>query len=95
MEKANTQVREKVYTKSVHIYPAERSNCGVIPDEDGIIFHFGETKKLYPPKYIKILVNYDLNKNDFANSLRKLADILEGKKEIKYEDWYNELTTEN
>jgi hypothetical protein len=30
MENTNTQVKERVYTKSVHIFPSEKSNCGVI-----------------------------------------------------------------
>ncbi len=96
MESNNTQQqREKVYTKSIHIYQAERSNCGILPDEDGLIFHFGETKELYPPKYIKILVHKDLDKLELAKSLKKLAEILEGKKEVKYEDWYDEQIIQN
>ena len=87
---ANTETKEKVYTKSVHIFPSKNSNCGVIPDKDGLIFHFGETKELYPPKHIKILVNNELEKIDIAKSLRKLADILEGKEKVQYEEWYQD-----
>ncbi len=86
----NAKAKEKVYTKSVHIFPSDKSNCGVIPDEEGLIYHFGETKELYPPKYIKLLVNNDLAKEDIAKSLRKLADILEGKIEVQYEEWYQD-----
>ena len=85
------QTKEKVYTKSVHIYPSEKSNCGILPDSNGLIFHFGETKELYPPKHIKILVNNDLEKKDIAKSLRKLAEILEGKKKLQYEKQYLHL----
>ena len=87
---SNINAKEKVYTKSVHIYPSGKSNCGVIPDEDGLIYHFGETKELYPPKHIKILVNNNLKKEEIAKSLRKLADILDGKIEVQYEEWYND-----
>ncbi len=93
--KTSTTSKEKVYIKSVHIFPSEKSNCGVIPDKDGLIFHFGETKELYPPKHIKILVNNDLEKADIAKSLRKLANILEGKEEVHYEEWYQDKNTIN
>jgi len=95
MENTDNQIKELKYTKSVHIYPSEKSNCGILPDDDGLIFHFGETKEIYPPKYIKILVNNEIDKIDIAKSLRKLADILEGKTEVKYEDWYDEQINEN
>ncbi len=94
MEKTNTQTRELVSTKSVFIYPSERANCGIIPDENGLIYHFGETKELYPPKYIKILVNNTIDKIDIANALRNFADILEGKKEVQYEAWLIEQSKE-
>lgn len=90
MTETKATTKEKVYTKSVHIYPSEKSNCGVIPDEDGFIYHFGETKELYPPKYIKILVNNEIEKVDIARSLRKLADILEGKVDVQYEESYQQ-----
>jgi len=84
----NTKEREKVSTKSVHIYPSAQSNCGIKPDENGLIYQFGETKEMYPPKYIKILVNNELEKNQIAYALRNLADILEGKKELQFEQWF-------
>jgi len=87
MEKANTQVRELVKTKSAFIYPSENVNCGIIPDENGLIYHFGETKELYPTKYIKISVNNKIDKIDIAKALRSFADILEGKKDVQYEEW--------
>ena len=87
--------KKNIYTKSVHIYSSKKSNCGVIPDNDGLIFHFGETKELYPTKHIKILVNNELDKIDIAKSLRKLADILEGKKKVQYEKWYQEKNSKS
>ncbi len=95
MENTNTSERERVYTKSAHIYPSEKSNCGILPDEDGFIVQFGESKELYPPKYIKVLVNNELDKIEIAKALRKLADILEGKREIKYEEWFLEQLANN
>jgi len=87
MEKTNTQERELVKTKSAFIYPSENVNCGIIPDENGLIYHFGETKELYPTKYIKISVNDKIEKIDIAMALRNFADILEGKKDVPYEAW--------
>jgi hypothetical protein len=94
MENTTTENRERTYAKSVHIYPAEKSNCGILPDENGLIYQFGETKELYPPKYIKILVSNEIEKEQIAFALRQLADILEGKKELQYEQWFLEQTAE-
>jgi hypothetical protein len=94
MENTNTQVSEQVSTKCVFIYPSENVNCGIIPDENGLIFHFGESKELYPPKHIKILVNEKIEKIEIAKALRKLADILEGKAEVKYEQWLIEQSNQ-
>lgn len=81
-----TLAKDRIYTKSVHIFPSKKTNCGVIPDKNGLIFHFGETKETYPPKYIKVVVSNDIEKLDIAKSLRKLADILEEKEFVEYEE---------
>jgi hypothetical protein len=94
MENKIIEIKERISTKSVHIYPSEKSNCGILPDENGLIFQFGETKELYPPKYIKILVSEKIEKEQIALALRQLADILEGKKELQYEQWFLEQTAE-
>ena len=86
---------EKIPTKSVHVYPSETPNCGIIPDKNGLIYQFGETQETYPPEYIKVLVNKTLNNNEIASTLRLLADILDGTTELKYEEWVNELQPQN
>jgi len=94
MENTNTQTKELVITKSAFIYPSESVNCGIIPDESDLIYHFGETKELFPTKYIKISVNDKIDKTDIAEALRNFADILEGKKEVHYEQWIIEQSKE-
>jgi len=94
MENTNAQVRVPVSTKCVFIYPSNHVNCGIIPDKDGLIFHFGESKEIYPPKHIKILANDKVDKTELAKTLRKLADILEGNAEVKYEQWLIEQSNQ-
>ena len=91
----NIKTQEKVSTKSVHVYPSEKPNCGIIPDKEGLIYQFGETQEFYPPKYIKVLVKDKLDNTEIAKALRKLADVLDGTTELKYEDWVNELQLKN
>lgn len=83
----STTIQNKFSTKSVHVYKSDKPNCGIIPDEDKLIYQFGEIQEKYPTKYIKLLVNDKLEKHEIAKELRKLADILEGTKKIQYESW--------
>jgi len=87
MENLNTKQNEKITTRCIFIYPSENVNCGIIPDKNGLIYHFGESKEMYSTKYMKILVNDKIDKIEIAKVLRNLADILEGKTEVEYEEW--------
>ncbi len=91
----NSKQKETVPTKSVHVYPSDKANCGIIPDEAGLIYQFGETQEIFPPKYIKVLVNNELEKTEIAKALRKLADVIDGTVELNYEDWVKELKPQN
>ncbi len=91
----NSKQQEKTPTKSVHVYPSDKSNCGIIPDEAGLIYQFGETQEIFPPKYIKVLVNNELDKVDIAKALRKLADVIDGTTELNYEEWVEEYKPQN
>ncbi len=83
----NSNIKEQILTRCAFIYPSENVNCGIIPDANGLIYHFGESREIYPTKYIKILVNDKLDNITIANALRNLADILEGKSKVDYEQW--------
>ena len=53
-------------TATCHIYPSDKINCGVLPDENGIIYGSGSIQEKYKTKHIMVCINTDIPVNKVA-----------------------------
>lgn len=69
-------------SKIIYVYKSDKPNCGIIPDDKGLIFQFGEIEEKYPVKHLKISYNENLSKEELISNLQDIISLLKGDKKV-------------